>query len=253
VSERQPGLLFGEVAQDYDRVRPSYPPALIDQVMAYSPALDEGWRALEIGAGTGKATAAFAAYGRPVVAVEPDPAMAAVLAGHHWANVQIVTATFEDSQTGPGFALLYSADAWHWTRPESRWPLAARSLAPGGALALFGNNGRIADPALRQAVLDLLAPTIAVHDEPVPDRQLLTVWPGDELALRPEFEARQAYAYRYPTTMSGADYRTHMMTRSQVRMMSPSGRQALWTGLGETLPAEVPLAVETLLYLARRR
>ncbi|WP_460492072.1 hypothetical protein [Dactylosporangium cerinum] len=50
--------VFGEVADDYERFRPDYPPALIDDVLAYA-GLD-GAAALEVGAGTGKATVAFA-------------------------------------------------------------------------------------------------------------------------------------------------------------------------------------------------
>ena len=70
-------LAFGDVAQLYDRARPSYPSELIDDVLAFSGAAP-GDRALEVGAGTGKATVRFAERGLEVLALEPSPGMAAV-------------------------------------------------------------------------------------------------------------------------------------------------------------------------------
>jgi predicted nicotinamide N-methyase len=50
---------FGVAAADYDKYRPRYPYQLVDDVVAMLP----GRRVLEVGAGTGIATAAFAARG----------------------------------------------------------------------------------------------------------------------------------------------------------------------------------------------
>jgi hypothetical protein len=51
-------LAFGSVAELYDRSRPSYPPALVDDVLGL---VGVAPRVLEVGAGTGKATVLFAA------------------------------------------------------------------------------------------------------------------------------------------------------------------------------------------------
>jgi ubiquinone/menaquinone biosynthesis C-methylase UbiE len=53
--------VFGQVAEDYERWRPSYP----DQVVDWVAERCRGRRALEIGAGTGKATRSFVARGIP--------------------------------------------------------------------------------------------------------------------------------------------------------------------------------------------
>ncbi|WP_236718230.1 class I SAM-dependent methyltransferase [Actinoplanes sp. TFC3] len=60
---------FGAVAADYERFRPGYPAAVADLVAAYAgrPIAT----ALEIGAGTGKATRLFAARGITVTATDP--------------------------------------------------------------------------------------------------------------------------------------------------------------------------------------
>ena len=74
-------LTFGSVATDYERYRPGYPDDVVAEVLAYAgrPVTT----ALEIGAGTGKATRVFAGHGVRVTATDPDAAMLAeaMLAG----------------------------------------------------------------------------------------------------------------------------------------------------------------------------
>jgi hypothetical protein len=63
-------LAFGLAAEQYDLIRPGYPAPLVDAVLAHCGG--PGITALEAGAGTGKATRAFAARGLRITAVEPD-------------------------------------------------------------------------------------------------------------------------------------------------------------------------------------
>ena len=100
--------VFGQVADVYDRVRPEYPTQLVDDVLGYADGAPAP--ALEIGAGTGKATAAFAARSLPVTALEPDPAMAAVLR-RQVAGVTVVVSSFEEYEPPHRFGLVFCADA----------------------------------------------------------------------------------------------------------------------------------------------
>lgn len=211
VEKPDAALVFGEVADDYDRVRLPYPVTLIDDVLDYSRVTAGSQRALEVGAGTGRATVAFAARGVPIVAAEPDDAMADVLARRvdQFPSVQIVRRSFEGFRPAERFGLLFSAEAWHWTAPESRWSLAAAALADGATLALFWNNERIAEPALRTSMLRVLAeraPSVVVRDEPVTAAQVWEQWPGDELAGTAGFGDLTSRHYRFHRTMSKADY-----------------------------------------------
>ena len=56
---REQRLVFGEVADVYDRARPAYPESLVDEVVSYAR-LVGGDPVLEVGCGTGKATVPFA-------------------------------------------------------------------------------------------------------------------------------------------------------------------------------------------------
>lgn len=109
---REQRTIFGEVAELYDRARAGYPDGLIHDVLAHA-----GWvagsrlRALEIGAGTAKATVAFAAHDVDVLALEPDAAMAAVLSRNcrDFPHIRVELTTFEDwaaSESGFDLAVL---------------------------------------------------------------------------------------------------------------------------------------------------
>jgi SAM-dependent methyltransferase len=128
---------FGRIAREYDRVRPSYPSEMIDDIVELLP----GRGVAEIGAGTGKATVLFAARDLDVTAVEPDPQMADVLAENLRGrrNVRIVVSSFEDWPPGRTFDGLLAAQSWHWTLPEQRYAHAAEAIGRGGVLALFWN------------------------------------------------------------------------------------------------------------------
>src|SRR5690349_11023344 len=144
---------FGAAAADYDRYRPRYPDQLADDVVAALP----GRHVLEVGAGTGIATAAFAARGMAMTCVEPDAEMAAVLSAKlAGADLRLAVATFEEwSAARPagavGFDGLISGQAWHWTDPSTRWADAGAAVASGGVIALFWNEDHFRDPRVRDA------------------------------------------------------------------------------------------------------
>ncbi len=158
-------LVFGEDPELYDRMRPSYPPALIDDLIAL-PGVGPAARALDIGCGTGKTAALLAARGLTGVAVDADAAMAAV-ARRRLATLpswRVDVAPFESWAPADGewpFDLVVSAQAWHWLDPNVRLPKARALLTPGGWLALFWNVPAEDHSPLRRAldeVYDRLAP-----------------------------------------------------------------------------------------------
>lgn len=76
--ERNRRTHFDEIVLDYDRIRPEYPDALFEDIMKYS-GMGKSKKAIEIGAGTGKATAPFLRAGYGVTAVEIGVNMAEFL------------------------------------------------------------------------------------------------------------------------------------------------------------------------------
>ena len=247
-SERVRGRVFGEVAHDYDRVRPTYPPQLIEEVLATAPAT-----LLEVGAGTGKATALVAASGRALTALEPDPAMAAVLRARRLPDVQVVEGLFEHYHPGTTVDLLYSAQAWHWLDPALRWDHAASLLAPGGTIALFWNDDSFADPRTLARVREVyreLAPEIEEDAlAPTPDR----FWPQAELAAHPAYTGVTNRLYSWTRTVSAADRITELSTLSFYRMLDEPLRDRLFPAVQAAIGGDLELTMLTRLYLARTR
>jgi SAM-dependent methyltransferase len=132
---------FGGDPANYDAARASYP----DWV--WSTLRDEcgfgvGSAAFEIGAGTGKATGPLLALGADrLIAIEPDPRLAAYLRGAFPTPALTVTAeTFEDVELPErAFDLGLSATAFHWLDENTALAKIARLLKPGGWWAALWN------------------------------------------------------------------------------------------------------------------
>ena len=134
---------FNTVARAYDAIRPGYPEALIEDLIALSD-LPAGGRCLEVGCGTGQATLPFAVRGYRLLCLDLGADMLSVAREKFlsYPNVSFAQAAFEDWQPEPPerFDLVFSATAFHWIPPAVGYPKAASLLKPGGALAIFDNR-----------------------------------------------------------------------------------------------------------------
>jgi ubiquinone/menaquinone biosynthesis C-methylase UbiE len=155
---RSLGHVFDQVAEEYDRHRPTYPDALVDRACE---GIAPGAAVLEIGCGTGQLTRSLLARGLRVTAVEPGQQLLArardQLQG--LGDVQFVNARLEDASLPHAhYSAVFSASAIHWIDPDVSWRKAADVLVDGGTVALvsyFGlNDPHSADDqqALRAAI-----------------------------------------------------------------------------------------------------
>jgi SAM-dependent methyltransferase len=248
-------LAFGRAAGEYDLIGPGYPAALVDAVLTHCGGT--AVTALEAGAGTGKATRAFAARGMRIAAVEPDPAMAGILAASctGYPGVSVIVGGFERYRPERPCGLLFSAQAWHWMDPAVRWQHAAAVTAAGGSLALFWNFDRIRDGTVQDEVTRAhraLTPHIAWDTVPVPGTGLLDRWPATEIAGLAAFTGLEARLYRWERVLSRRQYVQYLATHSPYLILDPELREELFARIAAVLPGRVPLAEDTVLYLARR-
>jgi SAM-dependent methyltransferase len=246
-------LSFGVMAQAYERFRPGYPVELADVVTAYAG--HPVRTALEIGAGTGKATRVFARRGVEVTATEPDGAMLAELRRHVPANVRTVQAAFEDLRPGERYGLAYAAAALHWTRPEDRWPRMAALLEPGGVFASFGGPVQLADPAVEEAVRAARAPFLESDEIPSPDGTPPghdMQWPGTELRRSEWFTGVRQSVVGRRLTMSAREYVGHLSTVSAYLVLPASEQEQVFSRIMRVLPETVEIAADITVHLARR-
>lgn len=128
---------FDRVAPLYERVRPSYPVAMFDD-LAELAGVGPGCRVLEIGCGTGQASVSLAERGVCLLAVELGARLADIATTKlaRFPDARVVVADFDRWCTNePPFDVVFAATAFHWLDPETKFARTAALLAPGGALA----------------------------------------------------------------------------------------------------------------------
>ncbi|MFA6576536.1 MAG: class I SAM-dependent methyltransferase [Nocardioides sp.] len=245
-------LSFGSAAAAYERFRPGYPDELVDAVLAYAG--QPVHTALEIGAGTGKATRVFAGRGIAVTATDPDAAMLGELRKHVPAAVVTVRAAFEDLPLTSTYDLAFAAASLHWTEPTARWTRLAALLNPGGTFASFGGQLCLADEMVEAAASAARSPYLTGDDVPSPDGTPVDAalqWPGTELARSGLFtDVRQSVIERR-TTMSASDYVGHLSTVSAYLELPVSVRERVLGLILEVLPERVDVVADLTLHLAR--
>ena len=124
-------LSFGEVAADYDRLRPAPAPDALTWLVP-----DQCELAVDLAAGTGLFTRSLVERVPKVVAIEPDARMREVFA---------LRSPGIEAREGSGEAiplpdaaadLVTVSSAWHWFDPEAASLEIARVLKDGGRLAV---------------------------------------------------------------------------------------------------------------------
>jgi len=239
------GLSFGSVADQYERYRLDYSDEVADAVQQYAGRPLRS--ALEVGAGTGKATRLFAARDIHVTALEPDAEMAHVLARTtRGLPVAQVLTTFEQFETTRRFDLVYAAAAWHWTDPATRWARAVELLVPGGVLALFGSPAELADPALAAAVDEI--EQMLPDDDPA----VIHAWSIEQMAAVDRLtDSAQRDLARVVTT-TAADVVGRLATVSSYLMLDAEARAEALRHIHSVLPERVDIDATVQLSLARR-
>jgi SAM-dependent methyltransferase len=127
---------FGDVAAGYERARPGYPRAIIDELVARTGA-GPGAAVVDLAAGTGKLTRALVALGADVTAVEPSAGMRGQL-GAAVPGARVLDGTAEAIPLDDAVAdVVTVAQGFHWFETARALDEIARVLRPRGWLALL--------------------------------------------------------------------------------------------------------------------
>jgi SAM-dependent methyltransferase len=147
---------FGQGAEAYERGRPGYPAEAIRWLWEQL-GLGPGRTVVDVGAGTGKLTRELVASGAAALAVEPVPAMRAVLERSvPQARVSDGTAEALPLDGGSVDAIVV-AQAFHWFDGPAALAEFHRVLRAGGRVALIWNR-RLRDQPVWRAISQITEP-----------------------------------------------------------------------------------------------
>jgi SAM-dependent methyltransferase len=243
---------FGDDAERYDRVRPQYPAALIEALLATAPRT-----VLDVGCGTGIAARLFLERGCDVLGLEPDPRMAAVARRR---GVPVEEGTIEEWDPGARcFDLLTAGQAWHWVDPTRGAARAAVILRPGGRIGLFWNQAQ-PDPSVRPALdaaYALHAPELGRQSVLLGQRDVsLYQSVAENFSKTKEFENVALDVFGHDVVYSGEEWVELAGTHSDHHTLPPAQLAGLLAELRwqiDQAGGRVPVHYETTLVSGRRR
>jgi SAM-dependent methyltransferase len=252
-------MAFEEVAEAYDRARPTYPPELFDD-LAELAELPTGARVLEVGCGTGQATLPLAERGLVVTCVELGERLAELARRKlsRFPAVDVVNAMFETWEPAEaGFDAVVAFTAWHWLDPDVRYRKAAGLLAPGGTLSVVATKHVL--PAdgdrffvdVQQDYVDLQATREWGDGPPPPPEHVRDL--AEEFESSALFGAVAVRRYLWDVEYTADEYLTVLDTYSGHRALDPALRSELYGRIRRRIDAPVRKTYLATLNVARRR
>lgn len=131
--------IFDTIPEQFDKYRPCYCPELFEDLIAYA-GIGPGKKALELGPGTGQATAPVLLTGCDYHAIELGENLCARMQEKYggYENFHIVHDDFITHDFGSAaFDLVYSAATIQWIPEEIAFSKTFDLLKPGGTLAMM--------------------------------------------------------------------------------------------------------------------
>ena len=230
------GRGFASAADRYDRGRPGYPPEVVD-LLGLAP----GARVLDLAAGTGKLTRVLRAAGMDVVAVEPQPAMRALIPAAVDGRAEAIPlgdASVDAATIG---------DAWHWFDRVRASEELARVVRPGGVVAVMWQYPMpegLPDwaPELGEILLPLRT------DHPAFQQEIAS------LDDHPAFEPHVEHNVRFQYATDRETYGDFVASMSFVASLDEDQRAAVLERVAAILPdGPFSLPYQTRVWLSRRR
>lgn len=256
LTSREQRFTFDEVAELYDRARPGYPEALIDDLVSLS-GIAPGARVLELGCGTGQLTRSLARRGFRVLCLEPGANMASVARQRlaDFPAVEVVSESFEKWPIETGaFALVASAQAFHWIDPAIRFTKAAEALHEGASLAVIGN----AVVSRESPVWTAIQTAYAAHT-PELSAGVATRWYGPEGPIRGDFDESALFGlvgsrhHPWSRIYTASEYLDLLRTHSDHRLLPEAQHELLLSAIRRVIDlhgGSVEVEYEAHLYVA---
>jgi len=148
---------FSELADEYARHRPEYPPRLFAHLASLCPRTDLAW---DCGTGNGQAARGLAEHFHRVIATDASAEQIRRAFPHERVDYRVATA--EEADLDPGSVdLVAVAIAVHWFDLDRFYAKVRRVLRPAGVLAVWTYHHARIDPEIDALVCRYYEDTLA--------------------------------------------------------------------------------------------
>ncbi|CAN5416866.1 class I SAM-dependent methyltransferase [soil metagenome] len=222
---------FASGADRYDRLRPGAPSEAVEFCVPLESA-----DVVDIGAGTGKLTAALVEHGHRVVAVEPSVSMREQLAARLPSLTILDTRAEATGLPDHCVDVATFAQSWHWVDVPAASRELTRIVRPGGFVSMLWTM-------LDDSVTWVARVQDAMHDTPLAHQVRTHPGRGEDPWAHPPigpFEPAQRHTTPWPLPMTKTDLRDLVTTRSYCLESGPREQAALVKGVEQAITAEWP-------------
>ncbi|HEY9624521.1 MAG TPA: class I SAM-dependent methyltransferase [Crinalium sp.] len=234
---------YSPAAEAYNRVRPKYPKAVIDQVGAIAHLSNQS-RLLEIGCGPGTATVSFAQFGGPMVGLEPNPDFYRLAQQNcaAYPNVTFHNTSFEEwPLEANAFDAAIAASSFHWISSDVGYPKVANALRDDGYLILLWNKELQPSYKVYQQFSKLYqshAPSLDRYEDRETQDRIVTGL-GQMCVDSGYFQIVAAGQVWSDVTYTADEYLMLLNTYSPYLQLEPANKAALFNGLRHQIETEL--------------
>lgn len=250
---------FNEVAKEYERIRPTYPIELFDDIVEYA-GIKENSKILEIGCGTGKGTQGFVNLGyNNITCIELGSELAKLTKEKFWKEktIQVYNIPFEEwTNDNDNFDLAIAATSFHFIDPTLGYLKVANLLNKKGAIGFFWTTHvQLYDDIYSDIRNVYLKYAPDLDDSKMPTPEDIIKNQNKTILSFNLFEDLITKEYRWSEIYTAEEYISLLNTHSKHRLLPDENRKLLFEGIKNIINeygGKIEKQQLVVLYLARK-
>ncbi|MCM3738006.1 methyltransferase domain-containing protein [Bacillus cytotoxicus] len=251
---------FDDIAEEYEKIRPTYPKELFQDLFMYAN-IEKEERILEIGCGTGKATEGLVELGyKQIDCIELGERLAKFTAAkfQNENSLNVYQGNFENwDQQDDSYSLAVSATAFHFINPEIGYQKVANLLHKHGTMAFFWTYHIQPDADVFReigACYEKYAPQLHPNQFPTPEE---LIEERKNLTMQHDlFQDLVVKTYKWTDTYTSDDYIALIHTQSAHRLLPQEVKEKLFRSIHNVIEkhgGKIEKPQFVALYLARKK
>lgn len=251
---------FNKVAKEYERIRPTYPTKLFEDIVNYS-GITKKSRILEIGGGTGKATQGFVNLGyKNITCIELGSELAKFTKEKFKEEntIEVYNIPFEEWVNDNGsFDLAIAATSFHFIDSAIGYPKVANLLNRKGSIGFFWTVHVQSYDDIYSGIRKLYrnhAPDMDDSKMPRPDEAINTI--KNTILSFNLFDDLIIKEYKWSEIYTTEEYIALLNTHSKHRLLPAENRKLLFDGITNIIDeygGKIKKQHLVALFLARKR